>query len=312
MSLTAWAVTTGEAGMRTQARGLARAVADVVIEKTVARGPDWPWSRAAVEEALSPPWPDIVISCGRRSATCSLAIRKSSGGRTLNVHVQDPRGRADAFDLVVAMAHDRIAPAANVIKVATALHDLTPENLADAGRAWTSRFACLPRPLTGVVVGGDLKGRPFSLADARRLLAGLRRLRAGTGGGLAVTPSRRTPPTVQAAINEAFGGDPNVFLWDLRGENPYRAILALCDRLVVTSDSVSMVSEALSTGHPVEVLDLGFARHVGFVQDLVDQGLVRRFEGDPAPPNTAGPVNATDEAAVAIRQLLQARTGVVG
>src|SRR5437868_11878420 len=110
MSLTAWAVTTGEAGMRTQARGLARAVADAVIEKTVAGGPTWPWSRKSGDEALSPPWPDVVVSCGRRSAASSLAIRKASGGRTLNVHVQDPRGRADAFDLVVAMGHDRIAP----------------------------------------------------------------------------------------------------------------------------------------------------------------------------------------------------------
>ncbi len=33
--ITAWAITTGETGMRTQARGLAAAVADIVVEKTV-------------------------------------------------------------------------------------------------------------------------------------------------------------------------------------------------------------------------------------------------------------------------------------
>jgi mitochondrial fission protein ELM1 len=62
----------------------------------------------------------------------------------------------------------------------------------------------------------------------------------------------------------------------------------------------------------VEVFDLGFARHTGFVQDLVERALVRRFDGDPIPPTTAGPVNATLQAAAAVRALLQARTGVSG
>ena len=73
-----------------------------------------------------------------------------------------------------------------------------------------------------------------------------------------------------------------------------------------------MVSEALAAPGSVEVFDLGFARHVDFVQDLVDRRLARRFEGDPTPPETSGPVNATMQAAEAVRRLLQARTGVAG
>ena len=113
-------------------------------------------------------------------------------------------------------------------------------------------------------------------------------------------------------FSKAFAGDRRVFLWDRTGENPYLAILALSERLVVTSDSVSMVSEALATPHPVEVFDLGFPRHIGFIQDLVERALVRRFDGDPLPPATTGPVNATLEAAAVVRVLLQERTGVSG
>ncbi len=307
MTLTAWAVTTGETGMRTQARGLARAVADVVEEKIVSAQP-WPLGRGA----LGPPWPDVIVSCGRRAAGAALAARKGSGGRILAVHVQDPRLRASDFDLVVAMQHDAIAEGGNVIKVTTALHDLTPQSLAEAGAAWQARLEPLGRPLTGVVVGGDLRGRPFTIADAQRLIDGLMRLRSGSNAALAITPSRRTPQPVIDLIGQAFAGDPGVFLWDRTAENPYRAILALSDRLVVTSDSVSMVSEALATPHPVEVFDLGFPRHVGFIQDLVEQALARRFDGNPIPPATTGPVNATLQAAAAVRTLLQARTGVSG
>ncbi|HEY2179756.1 MAG TPA: mitochondrial fission ELM1 family protein [Caulobacteraceae bacterium] len=300
MTLTAWAVTTGEMGMRTQARGLATAVAQAVVEKTITRG--WP---SPGGDRLEPPWPDLIVSCGRRSVRHVLAARKASGGRTLAVHVQDPRLRAREFDLIVAMEHDAIPAGDKVIKVTTALHDLTADSLAAAGEAWAKRLSPLGRPLTGVAIGGDLKGRPFSLADGAALLAGLQRLKAGSDGALAITPSRRTPQAVIDLMTKRFDGDARVFLWDRGGENPYRGILALADRLVVTSDSVSMVSEALATPHPVEVFDLGFARHVGFIQDLVDRRLIRRFEGDPAAPAAGGPVNATLEVADVVRALLE-------
>jgi len=306
MPISAWAVTTGETGMRTQARGLAEALADEVREIEVERG--WPWRRTL----LSPPWPDVMVSCGRRSARWALAAKQKSSGAILAIHVQDPRRDADAFDFVVAMDHDAIAPSATVLKVATALHDLTPARLEAAAAAWADRLAPLGRPLTGVAIGGSLRGRAFTTADGARLIDGLKRVKEGSGGALAITPSRRTPAAVINQLNAAFEGDPRVFLWDLAGDNPYRAILAVADRLVVTSDSVSMVSEALAAPHPVEVLDLGFGRHVGFIQGLVDRRLIRRFEGDPIPPVTSGPANATLEAAAAVKALYPARTGVSG
>jgi mitochondrial fission protein ELM1 len=309
MTLTAWALTTGETGMRTQARGLARAVADVVVEKIA---PTLTWAPWKGRGSIRPPWPDIVVSCGRRSVATAIAIRRASGGRTLAVHVQDPRSRADAFDLIVAMAHDRITTGPRVVKVATALHDLDSESLAAAGRAWADRFAPLGQPLAGLILGGDLRGRRFEGGDGQRLIEGLTRLREGAGCALAVTPSRRTPTAIREMFAQAFGSDERVFLWDLEGENPYRAILALSDRLIVTSDSVSMVSEALCAPCPVEVFDLGFPRHADFIQRLVDQRLIRRFDGDPTPPVTLGPVNATHEAARAVRALLQSRTGRAG
>jgi mitochondrial fission protein ELM1 len=310
MILTAWAVTTGEDGMRTQARGLAQAVTTLVVEKTVAKYGAWPLARRA--NRLAPPWPALIVSCGRRAAGAALAARKASGGRIVAVHVQDPRLRAGEFDLVIAMEHDAVAEGRNVIKVATALHDLTPENLADAAAQWVDRLAPLGRPLAGVMVGGNLRGRPFTLDDGKRLLNGLQRMRAGSGTALAISPSRRTPEAVVDLFKKTFAGDDGVFVWNGAGENPYRGILALANRLVVTSDSVSMVSEALSTPRPVEVFDLGFARHVSFIQGLVERGFVRRFDGDPRPPLTTGPVNATIEAAAAVRALLQERIGVSG
>lgn len=314
-----WYMTTGQAGFRTQARGLASRLGPDARELIVDIKAPWRYLPAALNPfALSvlarssdrpaPPWPDLLISCSRRAAVVSIAVRRASRGRTLTVHVQNPLVDPAAFDLVVAMAHDGLS-GSNVISVPTALHDVTPERLAQAARAWRDRLTRPGRPLVGVTLGGANRNQPFTGEMAQALIEGLARLRRETGAGLAITPSRRTPDDVKAAFAARFADDPDVFLWDMQGDNPYYGILALADRLVATSDSVSMISEALATGHPVEVFGPdGGERHARFLRGLLDQGLVRRFTGDPAPGPSLGAIDATETAAAAVRRMLEARS----
>jgi mitochondrial fission protein ELM1 len=115
-----------------------------------------------------------------------------------------------------------------------------------------------------------------------------------------------------AAIEAAFASDPGVFIWDRHSENPYLGILALADRLVVTSDSVSMISEALATGRPVDVFGKPQnGRHAMFLQTLIDDGLIVPFDGGPVVARAATSVDATGDAAQAVRRLLEARTRAV-
>ncbi|MEO8813376.1 MAG: mitochondrial fission ELM1 family protein [Caulobacteraceae bacterium] len=306
--LLVWAMTTGEAGMRSQARGLAMALSDRVIEKTWrgrgARG----WLAGNLGPGFGPPWPDVLVACGRRSIAPARWIRRAAAGRCLTVYIQDPRGSEAAFDLIVAMAHDKIAAGPRVLKVETALHEVTPDALARAAEMWRPRLGGLGRPLVGVAIGGSTGSRRFTDRHAETLVEVLRAVRRG-GGSLAITPSRRTPAAVRARLLAAFAGDPAVFVWDGAGQNPYLGILALADRLVVTSDSVSMISEALATAAPVQVFDLGFGRHDRFLDGLVASGLVSRFAD---PPPTRGRVDVTGLAAAAVVRMVQARTGLAG
>jgi mitochondrial fission protein ELM1 len=313
--LTAWWITTGEAGFRTQARGLAQAVAPDAVEKTIALKAPWsllPASRLTLrgldpsKDLLAPPWPDLVVSCGRKAGKTALAVKAASGGRTLAVHVQHPLANLDRFDLVIPMRHDGARPADNVVPIDLALHDVTPALLAQAADAWRERLAGLPRPLTGVLLGGATQRFPFTAEQGRELAARLKALRAD--GGLAITPSRRTPDEVKAVLREAFAGDPGVYLWDEAGDNPYRGILALSDRIVATGDSVSMVSEAVATGRPVAVFELGGGkRHGRFIENLVERGVVSRADGGPFVAGTG--LNATPQAVAAVKRLVAERLG---
>jgi hypothetical protein len=134
----------------------------------------------------------------------------------------------------------------------------------------------LPRPLVAVLLGGANKQYRLSEARARTLAEGLARL----PGGLAITPSRRTGEGAMRIIRAALGAKPAA-IWDGSGENPYFGFLAHADAIVVTGDSVSMVSEACATGKPVYVFDLegGSRKFERFHRTLRDRGITRPFDG---------------------------------
>ena len=67
-----------------------------------------------------------------------------------------------------------------------------------------------------------------------------------------MTPSRRSPPALAAAAEQAARDFPSL-IWRGEGANPYPQFLAHADMLVVTGDSVNMTGEACATGKPVYV-----------------------------------------------------------
>lgn len=70
-------------------------------------------------------------------------------------------------------------------------------------------------------------------------------------------------------------------VWDGTGENPYFGFLALADAIIVTCESVSMMSEAAATSARVMVFQLpGRSRRIAaFVEMLVQERRAAPFTG---------------------------------
>jgi mitochondrial fission protein ELM1 len=102
--------------------------------------------------------------------------------------------------------------------------------------------------------------------------------------------------------------DVPAVIWDGSGENPYFAYLGLADHIVVTADSVSMVSEACSTGKPVYVVELegGSQKFRRFHEGLRSDGITREFTGVLANWRYA-PLDDTQRAAAEVRRRLAQR-----
>jgi mitochondrial fission protein ELM1 len=263
-----WLLTGHKAGDNTQVVALAEALGWPFELKRFAYQP-WELlsnrllgvTLAGIDQAgsspLEPPWPDLVITAGRRNEPVARWIRRASGGRARLVHVGRPWAPLDCFDVIVVTPQYFLPERPNILTTDLPLHRITQAGLAEVALRWGDRFAHLARPYWSVLLGGNSGPFVFTAGKAIRLARWLNGCVHSEGGALLVTSSARTPEHAFAAFLDALEAPLAVFRWgDPAEENPYQAYLALADRLVVTGESMSMLAEASATGKPLFICDL--------------------------------------------------------
>ena len=207
--------------------------------------------------ALDPPWPDLVITAGRRNEPVARWIRRQAGGQTRLVHVGRPWAPLDCFDLIVVTPQYFLPERSNVLSIDLPLHRITQAGLEEVAARWHDCFTDLARPYWSVLLGGNSGPYVFTAEKAVRLARWLKAGVGEDGGSVLVTNSARTPEDAFSAFLDALEAPLSVFRWgDPAAENPYLAYLALADRLVVTGESMSMLAEASFTGKPLYIFDL--------------------------------------------------------
>ena len=248
-----WGLTSGQAGMAAQVRALALALKltpqmkTVDIRKAFTYLPNEiylpfrkvivPYLLAPKSDSLLPPYPELVISCGRRAALVAMGLRQYAPD-TKFIHIQDPHLPSNYFDVVIAMQHDKI---------------------------------------TGLL-GGSTNKYTLTSAGMQQIISSLQELLSRTQGCLLITPSRRTGEKNISTLRDVFAGNPRVYIYDFTAENPYLGLLARADFIVVTNDSVNMMSEAQATGKPIYILPL--PEHTNtkpsrFAEKLISDGIAK-------------------------------------
>jgi uncharacterized protein len=310
-----WVVTDGKAGMVNQCVGLAEALdADFEVKRVRLRTP-WrdltPYFRwggrmqfASDSDALRPPWPDLLIATGRHSVAASILVKRLSRGKTRTVQIQNPVVSLKHFDLVVAPRHDEIS-GDNVVVTRGALHRVTPWMLREGVEHLAWRLQHLRRPYISVLIGGSNNVYRLGVEEMQSLASRLAQCTRAMNGSLIITPSRRTGAGNRDILKEALIDVPH-YLWTGMGENPYFGVLGLGDFIVVTADSVNMVSEAASTGKPVYVAELpgGSPKFDAFHRRLMEEGVTRAFQ-QTLEPYAYQPLDDVAMVAEKVRALLE-------
>lgn len=264
-----WVISDGTMGMLAQSLALVQAMEmdfhDVRIFASpiyrlfpqLGAMPLMPISPRRSDRKLGPPWPEIVITCGKRMAGAALAIKRLNGGKTKLVHIQDPRIDPSYFDVMVVPEHDDLAHQghAHVISSRGALNRLTHQQIKKQAKDVKRGLRKTAQPITAVMIGGHNRRYKASAGDFKRLAGELRQFAKQNNRFLYLVSSRRTPKAGIAALREGLADWPHQ-IWDGDGDNPYPGILGLADDVIVTSDSVNMTCEACFTGLPVYIANL--------------------------------------------------------
>ncbi len=172
--------------------------------------------------------------------------------------------------------------------------------------------------MIAALIGGDIGKKnktnyhPFTLDHARELIRQIRLAATDADADVAITTSRRTPVEVVALLRTEIEAQDRplakfAYFPGIDAEpNPYMGLLASADALIVTPDSMSMLSEGIDSGIPVYTVPLpGLLRkeHVQLYDFLIRNRYITEL---PATVRfgTGKPIRAANVVADTIRTLM--------
>ncbi|XP_014495021.1 mitochondrial fission protein ELM1 isoform X2 [Vigna radiata var. radiata] len=246
--------------------------------------------------------PLLVVASGRDTISVASSIKRLAPENVFLVQIQHPRFHLNRFDLVITPRHDYYPqtphaqqqipwflrrwvtpwepPGRNVVLTVGALHQADSAALRIAASAWHKELGTLPKPLLVVNVGGPTGNCPYGVDLVKKLVVMLQSV-LWSCGSIRISFSRRTPDKIRKILVKELSTNPKVQIWDGEGPNPHMGHLAWADAFVITADSVSMLSEACSTGKPVYVVgaELCTWKFADFQNSLQKHGVARPFTG---------------------------------
>ena len=287
-ALHCWLLTEGAHGMISQVEGLASAMNATFDHKIVKLKnifklipPKFsPKSKSVFNFSeltkSSNPLPDYLISCGRKSVIPNIVLKsyfKNFYNHNIkNIHIQDPKISSNNFDYIIVPEHDNPLEGNNIIRSVGALHYVTEKEVENSNHE--------EKLVISIILGGPNKYYLFSENEIEKFIFNITQAKNNITK-INIIGSRRTPPQLFENIKKKF--NTNIFNYDfsLKKEN-YLKLMSEASHIVVTSDSISMISEAAITGKPIYVAELiknkndyRFQRFINLFKKL---GIIRKLD----------------------------------
>jgi len=205
---------------------------------------------------LEAPWPDLVVTIGRRMSLVALWIKAQSGGNSRIALLNAAKGKADNFDLLIVPAHYQVKSTPRVMRIGLPLIAFDEGKIAAARGQTASTIGAMAKPLHVLLLGGSTSHQKLDGAAALMILDGMRKTFAGQGS-IYVSTSRRTPAGVAEALARELRPQDRLFAWTAgSNENPYAGLLAHGETFTVTGDSLSMLTEIARLGKKLVIAEL--------------------------------------------------------
>ena len=257
--LKALLLTEGMHGMISQVEGMAKALNAEYSHKIVRLRFPWnlippkftPISQIVLKDKIyitENETPDIIISCGRKSVIPSILLKRKNSN-IFTIHIQNPKVNSKNFDVVIAPQHDSQYYGSNVYHSEGAIHYITYEEIQAAKNYLSSKIKS--NKIVTIILGGPNKYYSFSKEQLMEIFQSIRQGFILNGYEAIIVPSMRTPKTIIELAKKEMGKFGHVV--DTVDKQAYLSAYALAKYVVVTCDSISMISEAAASGKPIYV-----------------------------------------------------------
>jgi len=225
--------------------------------------------------------PSIIITTGRRMAGSSIAIKSILKNDVKTIHIQNPKLSLNNFDLLLIPEHDRVK-GKNVIQTKGALSFFDEKDIKKFNEPTLNKIKNKNNTVL-LMVGGDSKKQKPQNSEyydlSTKVVKGVKNLNAQ----LIVTVSRRTPNKAIKILQSAFSKHLSNFRIIFPNEhNLYPQILKIIDYIIVTSDSVNMISEIATLSKPLYISNFSKRnKKISlFISNLKELNVVKNYEGD--------------------------------
>jgi uncharacterized protein len=279
-------LTEGMHGMISQVEGIAKALNTEYTHKIVRLNFPWnsfpakltPISQIILKDKIylnKNDLPNFVISCGRKSVVPSILLKKINP-EIFTIHIQDPKVNLKNFNIIVAPEHDQLN-GINVLNSKGAIHYITEIEINNAKSYLSNKINS--EKIVSLILGGPNKYYNFNKFQLIKIFSEVKSNFIKNGYKIIVIPSMRTPkPIIDLAIKE-FKEDGCVL--DSVDKKAYLSSLALATCVVVTADSISMISEVATSGKPIFIAHMkekkNNYRFKKFYKLFKDLGIIRNL-----------------------------------
>lgn len=234
-------------------------------------------------EKLMKTYAEFIVSCGSSLAGVNIFMSKENNAK--NVVVMDPAipFSLNKFNFVIAPKHDKVKNGKNIVTTTLAPNLVDTETLKEAAEKLKRSANITNASVVGLLIGGD--NPEFTLSDnlLKKTLADALKICESNDANLLVTTSRRTNKAQESIIKSVLRENSRCKLLVIANENnpqgSLSGILALSRVIIVSGESISMVSEAISSGKKTVVFSLdkkkkGVAKHERALESLARDGYI--------------------------------------
>ena len=220
----------------------------------------------------------VILTCAARMAGISIGLKrffKNHYNNLFTIHIQNPKLLINNFDLLVIPEHDNIS-GGNIILSRGSLNEINERSLKKFHEEIFSKKLKDLKNHVVVLVGGNTKNQVITKNRANDFIDEIKRIHKLFECKIIILPSRRTPDFMIKKFKDMGVDNFDVVEALNEFENPYPGIMLNSKLILVTTDSINMLSEATNSGKPVIVFDLltpGVKKN-RFISNLIDENKI--------------------------------------